>query len=55
MKVADPVDFSMFSEEEFIKFALDSLKFNIRDQKEREILQKTRLIKFIVLMAQKVG
>ena len=55
MKVADPVDFSMFSEEEFIKFALDSLKFNIRDHKEQGILQKTRLIKFVVLLAQKVG
>ena len=55
LKVADPVDFSMFSEEEFIKFALDSLKFNIRDHKEQGILQKTRLIKFVVLVAQKVG
>lgn len=49
------IDFNNYSEEDFIKFALDSLKYEIKNQREQEILGKTRLIKFIVLIAEEVG
>ncbi len=49
------IDFNNYSEEDFIRFALDSLKYEIKNQREQEILGKTRLIKFIVLIAEEVG
>jgi hypothetical protein len=53
--MASPVNFNTFSEEDFIKFALDSLMANIRDSTERKYLTKTRLVKFIVFIAEKLN
>ena len=53
--MVSPVNFNTFSEEYFIKFALDSLMANIRDDSQRKYLTKTRLVKFIVFIAEKLN
>jgi len=55
MKTVSPIDFNSFSEEDFIKYALDSLKANIINENERKYLTKTRLVKFIVFIAEKLN